>query len=190
MPFYRELFPSARIRVIHLVRNPAATINGLLDGWAHHEFFSRHLPDRLQIRGYTDVHPAWARSWWKFDLPPGWEEVAHASLAEVCAFQWSAAHRAILQSIEEGGYESLRIRFEDFVADDARRTRERVWEWLGRTSAPTSADLDLPRVMSTRPPRPFRWKERAGVIEPLLETKSVRELTNALGYGGDHANWR
>jgi hypothetical protein len=188
--FYRALFGPARVRVIHLVRNPAASINGLLDGWAHHEFFSRCLPGRLAIRGYTDVHPAWARSWWKFDLPPGWEEVAHATVGEVCAFQWVAAHRSILQSLDALGLESIRIRFEDFVGPDerARSARERVSTWLG--AAASEQHGELPRVMSTCAPRPFRWRERASELRPLLAMESVRSMADELGYGGDDADWR
>ena len=186
--FYCALFASARVRVIHLVRNPAASINGLLDGWMHHGFFSRHLPHRLRIRGYSDVFPAWGRSWWKFDLPPGWEAYAGASLGEVCAFQWASAHRAILNAIDALRLESLRIRFEDFIAPDARarRTREQVYDWLGTAE---HVDGELPRVMSTRPPRPFRWRARANELRPLFETERVRSITRELGYGADHADW-
>ena len=31
LPFIQALFPSARIRILHLVRNPAASINGLIE---------------------------------------------------------------------------------------------------------------------------------------------------------------
>jgi hypothetical protein len=186
--FYRALFPSARLRVIHLMRNPAASINGLLDGWAHHGFFSRKLPDRLRIGGYSDVFPAWARSWWKFDLPPGWEAYADAPLAEVCAFQWASAHRSILENIDALRLESIQIHFEDFVAPDerARQTRARVREWLEIRQV---EDETLPRVMSTKPPRPFRWRSRADVLTPLLEAEGVRSLTEKLGYGGSDAEW-
>ena len=189
MEFHGELFASARIRVIHLVRNPAASINGLIDGWCHHGFFSRKLPDRLRIRGYSDVCPAWGRSWWKFDLPPGWESVAHASLGEVCAFQWAAAHRAILESIHAMRLDSIRVRFEDFIAPDerARHTRARVRQWLGITDAD---DGELPRVMSTKPPEPFRWRARGALLKPLLAREDVRTVADELGYGGDDADWR
>jgi hypothetical protein len=186
--FYRALFRHARVRVLHLVRNPAASINGLMDGWMHHGFFSRKLPDRLRIRGYSDVFPEWARSWWKFDLPPGWEELRHASLGEVCAFQWVSAHRAIVQNVEAMHLATLRVRFEDFVAPDerARRTRQRVREWLGIEQP---FDEELPHVMSTRPPHPFRWRARAAEITPLIETSSVRSVSEALGYGASDAEW-
>ncbi|MBX3219449.1 MAG: hypothetical protein KF795_02950 [Labilithrix sp.] len=188
--FYRALFRSARLRVIHLVRNPAASINGLLDGWAHHEFFSRHLPDRLRIRGYTDLHPTWGRSWWKFDLPPGWEEVAGADIGEVCAFQWASAHRAILRSLAATGVEALRVRFEDFVAPGAvaRMTRDRVREWIGMCARTEPGEL--PQVMSTTAPRPFRWRDREDELTPLLASESVRSVATELGYGDDDASWR
>lgn len=75
--FLRAAFPNARLRVLHLTRNPAASVNGLVDGWLHHGFHAYRLDEPLRITGYADVRPA-DRHWWKFDLPPSWPEYTAA----------------------------------------------------------------------------------------------------------------
>ncbi|MBW3644267.1 MAG: sulfotransferase, partial [Actinobacteria bacterium] len=62
LDFLRSLFPAARLRVVHLTRNPAASINGLVDGWHHRGFFNCRVGRRLAIRGYTDRYPEWGGS--------------------------------------------------------------------------------------------------------------------------------
>jgi hypothetical protein len=55
LSFLRRLLPRARFRILHLTRNAAASINGLLDGWRHHGFYSHRLSARLNIAGYSDA---------------------------------------------------------------------------------------------------------------------------------------
>ena len=64
MNLIEKIFPNANIRIIHLVRNPAATTNGIYDGWLHRGFFSHNLLPyfnenndlkKLSIKGYSDV---------------------------------------------------------------------------------------------------------------------------------------
>ena len=94
----RAVFPLARFTVVHLTRAPAASINGLYDGWLDRGFFSHRFPDRLAIPDYSDTAD-WARSWWNFDLPPGWQEYTTRPLAEVCALQWRSVHEHILHGL-------------------------------------------------------------------------------------------
>src|SRR5207302_3293878 len=111
---------------------PAATINGLYDGWRSRWFHSHQMAEPLRIRGYTDEFPASAR-WWKFDLPPGWQEYADADLLEVCAFQWRSAHEAILAETASGDVDHIQIRFEEILSGPQRRidTLRRLGAWLG-----------------------------------------------------------
>ena len=130
IPFLRRLFPDARLRLIHLTRNPAAAVNGMMDGWLHHGFFSHNLADRvvLDIEGYSGW---WVRSWWNFDLPPGWRRVVAQPLAGVCAAQWASAHTAIMAGLRADP-EVARVRAED-VLDARRRCRTimQVLEFCG-----------------------------------------------------------
>jgi hypothetical protein len=186
LPFLRALFPTARFRILRLVRHPAGAINGLVDGWLYHGFFAQHLPGRLRIRGYSDRFPGWGKSWWKYDLPPGWPEWAERSLVEVCGFQWRSAHQATLDFLEESGVEHLRVRFEAALGNPAERQRTftEVGNWLGIDPTPltTAALGNLPPVMATGQPRQNRWFQKAALLEPVLTEINTRRLAGALGY--------
>lgn len=188
LDFFRKLFPKARLRILHLVRHPAAAINGLVDGWLHHCFFSQQVEETLRIGGYSDRFPEWARTWWKYDLPPGWRGWTEKPLVEVCGFQWRAAHRATLGYLEQGGVEHLRVRFEEALGSpgERQRTFAAVGTWLGVDPAPlVSAALgDLPPVMATCRPRMNRWFKKAPLLRPVLERDDIRELTESLGFRG------
>lgn len=95
-----RIFAGAEIEFVQLTRNPAASINGLIDGWLSPAFFSCRLPGRpLRIAGYT-TEQAWTQSWWNFDLPPHWPELVDRPLAQVCRDQWAAAQAAMRQSLQ------------------------------------------------------------------------------------------
>jgi hypothetical protein len=181
----RALFPNARLRVVHLTRNPAAAINGLYDGWRSRWFHSHRMAEPLRIRGYADEFPASAR-WWKFDLPPGWQEYTEADLYEVCAFQWRSAHQAILAETASGDVDYLQIRFEDILSSPQRRvnTLRRLGNWLGipfRDGYRQAAEQGVPPVMTTVEPAPGRWLSRASQIYQVLDPP-VLELAGRLGY--------
>ncbi len=183
--WYRAMFPKARIRLLHLVRNPAAAINGLFDGWRSTGFHAHQLQEPLRIQGYTDHQPASAR-WWKYDLPPGWREYTQSPLVDVCAFQWLSAHTAILRGAE--GMEREVFAFEEFTHGAEARVQllARVSQWLGAPAS--SAVLDgfrepPPTVMSTARPRLQRWFARRAEIEPVVRRADIYSMAQRLGYG-------
>ena len=181
MPFLRALFPDARIRVIHLTRNPAASINGLVDGWRFRGFHAHHVETPLAIDGIPaeDVH------WWKYDLPPGWEEWRERSLVEVAGFQWSSAHRAILDAVSTDPQETHRLRFESVVGVDRIGAFESLFKWLELPfddGMRRVVEEGLPPVMATSRPRQRRWFDRAAEIDPVLDMPMVAEVAAHLGY--------
>jgi len=186
LPFLRALFPHARLRILHLVRHPGQAINGLVDGWLYHGFFAHYLPGRLKISGYSDHFPDWGQSWWKYDLPPGWQKWSERSLVEVCAFQWRSAHQSTLDYLAASGTEHLQVRFEAALGEpeERQRTFTAVGNWLGIDPAPltTAALGNLPPVMATGQPRRNRWFQKAALLEPVLTEKNTRELAGDLGY--------
>lgn len=192
--FLRVLFPRARLRVFHLTRNAAASVNGLVDGWRFRGFFAHHLPGRLAIDGYSDRYAGWGGDWWKFDLPPGWEAWVDRTLVEVCGYQWRSAHRATLAYLEESGADHIRLRFEDAVGPVAARQRTfaRLADWL---DVPLRGDLarlvetGLPPIMATSRPRLRRWFDKADLLEPVIRTPSTLELLERLGYALDPDTW-
>lgn len=186
-PGLQRLFPDARLRLIHLTRNPAAAINGMIDGWLHYGFFSHNLAGRavLDIDGYSGW---WAGSWWNFDLPPEWPRLVTQPLAEVCAAQWAGAHTAIMAGLRGQDAEVARVRAEDVLnARRRRRTIMQVLEFCGvRPVVPPRARV----VLATERPRPGRWRARAALLEPALVDPVVRHCSGQLGYGpAPTANW-
>ncbi len=187
--FLRRLFPNARIRVLHLTRNAAASINGLYDGWRFPGFHS-HRVEGLRIGGYSDVVPG-GDHWWKFDRPPGWADWTDASLEEVCAYQWSSAHRAVLA---DNAADRFQLRFEDVIGPNARQAEAMgaLSDWLG---VPVHDELEhtltagLPVVMATEQPRHRRWFRRIDMLGPLCATPRVAEMLQALGYPDHPDHW-
>jgi hypothetical protein len=191
--FFREIFPQARMRILHLVRNPAAAINGLYDGWRYHGFFSHRVSRFLKIAGYSDRFPEWARHWWKFDLPPGWEEWTEESLERVCAFQWRSAHEAILNVLDAEGMDAFRLRFEDVLGPLEVRNRcfHELADWPGVNAQPflTAVGGEMPAVMATSRPRQRRWFQKAELLAPILSSPEIKEITRRLGYELDQETW-
>lgn len=191
LPFLKKLFPNARFRILHLVRNPADSINGLVDGWLYHGFFSHHLPQALNISGYSDRYPAWGQSWWKYDLPPGWRQWTDRPLEHVCGFQWQSAHREILDYIDHSQTDFLRIKFEDVIgaAAKSRQVFTQIAHWLGIDGTEmihAAVAEDLPPVMTTTtlPPRKRRWFKKAALIRPVLTDQrlNIQATAKQLGY--------
>lgn len=183
LPFFKKAFPN--LQLLHLTRNPAAAINGLMDGWLFWGFHAHYL-EKLEIEGYSKT-VAGGEHWWKFDLPPGWQDfVQGKNLVEICAFQWASAHRAILNEKNVG----FRVRFEEFLREPLR-TMEGVCEWLG---VPMEASFKkvllegLAPRMATASPRQRRWFARHRELEPILALPEVREVAEALGYH-DRETW-
>lgn len=187
------MFPGALFTVVHLTRNPAASVNGLWDGWRSNGFFSHRTTDLgqpLSIPGYTRADAPWTRHWWNFDLPPGWQSWAHRPLAEVCAFQWASVHRYVLAALSAPEpplpiRAQVRVRFEDLAAGAEGRSRvlRRVREAAGLPSGGPDTDRGpAPLVMATQPPRPGRWRDRARIIEPVIRRPDIAEVARALGY--------
>jgi hypothetical protein len=199
MGYLQALFPNAELRILHLTRNPAASINGLYEGWQHGTgFFSHCVKEPLSIRGYSDDFPEWGTCWWNFDLPPNWHAMRALPLEEVCALQWSSIHRAALDHLAAEGAArrgSLRLKFEDIVSPrtsaDGLRSLE---QWL-RVGAEdirlqdARAIMAMPAVMATGAPGAGRWRKRADRIEPLTRGGDIQEIAENLGYGHDVSTW-
>jgi hypothetical protein len=179
---------------LHLTRNAAASINGLQEGWRHHGFYSHKLPTRLNIVGYSDGPAAWGMSWWKFDLPPGWQEWTDRPLVDVCAFQWRSAHQAILDETQRvASTNSIRLKFEDLIGEAERRDAAltSLSSWLGipEASLVEAGSEELPLIMTTSRPRKRRWTSMSRELAPALDNPGVRRLMKELGYDGDVAGW-
>lgn len=174
---YRQLFPAAEVRYIHLTRGCAQSVNGLIDGWLSPTGFFSHDMARagvtLAIGGYSD-RCGFGRRWWKFDLPPNWREFVDAPLHEVCLNQWLSSHAHILSS----GVVAQRVRFEDFMLDPGA-TLAAVWRRLELAPAAVPA---MPVTMATAAPCAGRWRARGALLLPLVARPRVTATMRELGY--------
>ena len=167
-----DTFPNARLRVLHLTRNPAAAVNGLLDGWRHHGFYNVRVGDR----------------WWKFDFFPGWEGYLDADLPDICVQQWRAPHEAVLDAVDRNGWDCLRLRFEDIAARCPDAMSE-LRDWLGDVDGLDRLDEPVAPVMATAPPEPQRWRRQAEDLSLAVFDEEVTALATRLGYGTP-LDWR
>ncbi|UXH76492.1 sulfotransferase [Roseateles amylovorans] len=182
---YEQLFPNAKVTYIHLTRGFAQSVNGLMDGWLYPlGFFSHDLSKigcQLAIRGYSDVVP-FGGKWWKFDLPRNWRHYTRGRLENVCLNQWYSAQDAILQS----GVCSLRVSFEQFMADPAAVLGS-ITDHLGLPAMTLPGEL--PVKMATEAPRARRWQKRSDLILQLAQRAEVREMMSRLGYTMEPDTW-
>lgn len=182
LSWLKELFPHSEFRFVLLARNPAASINGLIDGWLSTGFHSHNLDfvKPLKIKGYSDVM-AFGDRWWKFDLPPGWSQFDDASLPEVCAFQWRSAYAAALAGT--AGEKVLNVKFEDLLAPaGSARVLQDIFAFAGTKPARVVLPGDVRPVMASVPPQASRWRQREDEILPWLESKPLREVAGRLQY--------
>ena len=184
--FLRALFPAARFRILHLTRNPGAAINGICDGWRHWGFHSHYIGPELRLSGVAGAD----HGWWKFDLPPGWEDYVEASVEQAAAFQWVAAHRAILAHAAETGSDYHRVRFEDVLSGFAGRQGDlqRLRAWIGDASFLEESVDSFRHVMVTQAPVPGRWRARRRSLDPVLRDWPVVETAREIGYE-DESEW-
>jgi len=182
---YERLFPNAEVSYIHLTRGFAQSVNGLMDGWLYPlGFFSHDLSKigcELAIQGYSD-RVSFGRKWWKFDLPRNWRRFTRAKLHEVCLNQWYSIHEAIL----DRGVATLRVSFEDFIANPAAALK-RITEHLGLPALALPGPLPL--KMATEPPYPRRWHKRGPMLMELSRRPEVHEMMGLLGYAMDSDTW-
>lgn len=92
VPYLLALFPDAHF--VYVKRGPGDNIHSLIEGWGKAGEFatwSRDLPASVAVEGGR-------YSRWCFFLADGWREYAQASIEDVCAFQYSAMNRAIIDA--------------------------------------------------------------------------------------------
>ncbi|WP_227356185.1 sulfotransferase [Haladaptatus salinisoli] len=174
LPWIREqLLPETDVKVVHLTRNPAASINGLYDGWRLNRGFQTYNVGDLNLEGYNG-------SLWCYDLPPAW--VSEGKLIDVCLLQWAQAHRHILDG-RDAFEDVLRVRFEDLLTDTSSTIKEIVeFADLGESALLSENVEDPNKVMTTKEPRHARWRDREDLVKSALNradetyTEVVEEL--------------
>jgi len=112
VPYLHSLFPDACF--IYVKRSPGDNLNSLIEGWGKPEEFatwSGDLPASVAIDGGRYRQ-------WCFFLADGWQDFITASIEEVCAFQYNAINRAILDARDLLPKEQwAEVLYEDIVRD-------------------------------------------------------------------------
>jgi hypothetical protein len=90
--YLHALFPDAHF--VYVKRSPGDNLHSLIEGWGKADEFatwSTDLPAKVNIDGghYTR---------WCFFLAEGWRDYVDARIEEVCAFQYTAINRAIIDA--------------------------------------------------------------------------------------------
>jgi hypothetical protein len=166
-PFLLDLFPDARF--IFLTRDGRHNVASLIDGWLRPDLFRGYrIPARLSVPGVPPDR-------WAFTLIPGWRDLASASLAEICARQWTVCNEAVLGFRGREGRRApvLQVHHEELTADPV--------ETLGRIAEFAGVDLPggihrLPESNIVSRPDAAKWQRHddaiAGVeaiIAPTME---------------------
>jgi hypothetical protein len=174
------LFPDASF--VYVKRNPGDNINSLIEGWGRPQEFaswSGELKEKIAIDGgkYTR---------WCFFLADGWREFINSGIEEVCAFQYSAINRSILEARSAiAGQRWHEVFYEDILQDP-----------VGQFSSMYAAcglkfDSRLERHCKTVLERPYnafsairadKWKDgrNSGRISRVLP--EVEEVAKLMGY--------
>ena len=174
LPFFRLFFAAQQMDVLHLKREAASSINGLIDGWRYARGFHAHLIDEAKIND-----PLVAPGVWKYDLPPGFDRFLNTPLIEVCAFQWSSAHRFLLEE-QYLADDTYSVWFEEIVKNNLD-VLHNLWNWLAVKSVDTVKPiLQLPPVMSTCKPRSRRWFEKKDILDTVLDTPQILKITEKM----------
>jgi hypothetical protein len=178
--YLHALFPDAHF--VYVKRSPGDNLHSLIEGWGKaNEFatWSKDLPAKVNIeRGrYTR---------WCFFLAEGWRDYLNAAIEDVCAFQYAAINRAILDAREAiPASQWTEIFYEDLVRDPVEGFR-RAFLSAG-LGFPPETERYCARVLET----PFnafsqiavdKWKSQRNRarIERILP--AVAEVGKRMGY--------
>ena len=112
VPYLHALFPDAHF--VYIKRSPGDNIHSLIEGWGRVEEFatwSADLPVEVRIDGGRYRR-------WCFFLFDGWRRYVNAPIEEVCAAQYVAMNRAILDASKAiPPAQWTEIQYEDLVRD-------------------------------------------------------------------------
>jgi Sulfotransferase family len=178
--YLAALYPDARF--VSIVRDGRAVVSSLVTGWNTAGKFGQGtvLPVPLRVAGYEG-------SVWRFVLPPGWEEYTSGrTLAEVCAFQWSASNTALLDSSDRLGRDRFfQVRYEDLVRSPVETTAAML-AYLDLGEDPdvlahaAALDRNITQTAVTAP-RPEKWRdENPDAVQSILP--QIAPVMDRLGY--------
>ena len=157
-PFLEKVFPGALY--VYLYRDPRPNISSMMEAWKSPRWIT--YP---RLRGWRGLP-------WSLLLPPGWQALSGRPLAEICAFQWAAANRIILDDLEV-------LPDDRWIACDYSDLTERTESTIGEICRFAGVEIDrrlhqrisgaLPHSRYTHtPPEPDKWRRNEEQILPVL----------------------
>jgi hypothetical protein len=201
--FVRAVFPEARF--IHIVRDGRDAVVSARERWTSGTSLS-YIARKARFVPASDLPRYGARfvagrikqlvsgerrlsSWGpRFNGMDDW--VRSGSVLRVCGKQWSDCVDASSQALSDlGPFDSIRIRYEDFVAEP-RHELGRLAEWLtaGESAAPwridapvRDVDLDAAAAL-IRPGSVSRWAEHLSADEVGALEHLIRPTMERTGY--------
>ena len=162
IPFLLRVFPRARFVFLH--REPRQNIASIIDAWTVGLGTGRFVT-------FRDL-PGWDRPGWCFLLPPGWRGMVGKSLAEIAAFQWSAANAIVLDELERLDADRWTTVSYGQLLENPTATLTALAEFAGVSGPASTVSIEsMPLSRTTlSPPHPDKWKRREADIEGLRET--------------------
>ena len=186
IPYLYKLFPQAKF--VFIQRDGRDNVSSMMDGWR-----MGRVDGRFELSQFFGPFPepvginSGEFKEWAFFLAPGWEQYNHASLEEVCAFQWMSANRMALEAKKLIPPEQwIHLRYEDIF----ERPVEMYREAFERIGIPFTPDLQQ-RCANLQPtsevkgkPKMQKWKEHnPEAIMRILPI--IRPLMLQMGYEPD-----
>ncbi len=116
--YLHALFPDAHF--VYIKRGPGDNIHSLIEGWGKAEEFatwSQDLPVDVAVEGGRYKR-------WCFFLFDGWQRYVNSSIEEVCAAQYVAMNRAIIDAAKPiPRRQWTEVQYEDLVRDPVQGFR-------------------------------------------------------------------
>lgn len=183
--YLHKLFPEARF--VFIQRDGRDNISSMMDGWRLGrtdggfglEKFFGPSPEPVAINDGEFRE-------WHFFLPPGWRAYNHASLEEVCAFQWVSANQLALNAGRNiPANQWIQVRYEDIFENPVSMFRN-VFERLDvpfdeKMQAHCAGLAGRPTSIVKGTPKKQKWKEsNPDAIERILPT--IAPLMREMGY--------
>lgn len=178
--YLHALFPDAHF--VYIKRSPGDNLHSLIEGWGKAEEFatwSADLPADIQIEGGRYRR-------WCFFLFDGWQRYVGSSIEQVCAAQYVAMNRAILDASKQiPPAQWTEILYEDLVRDPVEGFRH-PFESCGLEFTPTlrrhCADVLSTPYNAFSEIRLDKWRDQGNRerIERVLP--SVADVAAEMGY--------
>jgi len=128
--FWKAIFSTQEMLVLHLIRDVRESIQGLCDGWNYPFGFQTLATEApIGIAGYTDHSIGGDAAWKQYRLNFSvdrrlsrqlLEERQAMTLVEVCGHQWREAHERILADADELSLRRIALQFSALRRDPIR----------------------------------------------------------------------